>query len=1148
MVVGERSYMNPLHTRPAERVWCRWSRMAVIGSAAGLLIGVPAQARAQIGQLVSPGPLAKAHASLEGASNCQKCHAPGKKVTADLCLSCHKPVAERIRAKKGVHRDVTTECTRCHVEHAGVDAELRPFNLASFDHGRDAAYALEGRHAAVAKDCAKCHTSRSYLTLSPACTTCHKDVHNGTLGPSCPTCHPMAQAFKDAKTRFDHAKSAFALEGAHQRVACEKCHVNKVYKGVKFANCTDCHKNPHRQISVADCRSCHTLETWKTQKLDHSKTAFALKGSHAQVPCVKCHVKPPVQAALKFDRCAACHQDPHKGTFTQDCGACHNEVRFGRAAFDHTKNTKFPLTGKHAPLDCVKCHKTVAPGAPTAARVVDFRGLSVACASCHADVHKGELGKACAACHTSTSFRISNYVHSRSPEFFAGEHRSVPCANCHVPQPPGPPRKTGVALDGWKFKNVSMACASCHVDVHLGQVGTACEACHAIDAAKFALVRFAHTKTSYPLTGRHASVECRKCHKPETGSFPAGRGTAVRLKGLATTCVSCHADQHLGQLGTGCETCHTTATFKVTAYTHAKTSAPLMVGGHAALKCDACHKSQHGQFPAGVGTTIGYKVGLACSNCHADEHQGALGKTCEMCHTPVEWKTISRAFHKTASFKLEGQHLIVDCSSCHWNGVIRGTPTRCYDCHWIRRQDDRYKTNLGAACENCHRPTTWTAVNWSHSAATGVALSPVHRALGCEGCHKGGNFKAGGVTCYSCHASDYQATKAPNHAAAGFPMTCEVCHLGSHTAWSQASFKHSTFQLAGTHASQSCDACHKNGVYKGTPNTCYGCHKPDYDKTTSPNHAAAGFPVTCESCHGASASTWKTGFNHNATFPLVGVHATQACAACHINNVYKGTPNTCYGCHKSNYDRTTNPNHAAAGFSTTCDACHNASSAGWTSSFSHAATYPLVGAHATAACAACHVNNVFKGTSRDCYGCHKTDYDKTTKPNHAAAGFSTTCDTCHSASTAAWTSSFNHNQYFVLAGRHLTAACTDCHKNNVYKGTPTTCYPCHTTDYTGSRNPNHVAAGFPTTCDTCHKFADASWAQGTFNHTWFPITSGRHAGNACSACHQNSSNYKVFTCVTCHDKARTDSQHSGRSGYRYDSAACYSCHPRGSAD
>jgi len=104
---------------------------------------------------------------------------------------------------------------------------------------------------------------------------------------------------------------------------------------------------------------------------------------------------------------------------------------------------------------------------------------------------------------------------------------------------------------------------------------------------------------------------------------------------------------------------------------------------------------------------------------------------------------------------------------------------------------------------------------------------------------------------------------------------------------------------------------------------------------------------------------------------------------------------------------------------------------------------------------------------------------------------------------------------------------------------------CHLTDYQATRNPNHVAAGFPTTCTSCHRQTDSSWNQAVFNHTWFPISSGRHAGHACSACHTDPNNFRVFTCFTCHDRTRTDAIHSGRAGYRYDSNACYSCHPQG---
>ena len=1106
-----------------------------------------ARADAQIGQLVSPGPLAKAHAALEGASNCQKCHAAGRKVTADLCLSCHKAVAERIRLKAGVHRSVQGECSGCHVEHAGVDGDLLHFNPKAFNHTTDTSFPLDGRHAPLAKDCATCHKTRSFLTASPVCSTCHADIHKPSLGADCRTCHPTDAAFKDARARFDHAKSAFPLTGAHRTVACAKCHINNVFKGVKFAQCTDCHKTPHRQPLGDSCSACHTTETWKTQKIDHAKTAYPLRGKHAELACVTCHIKPPVQARIRFDRCAACHQDPHRGAFKQDCSSCHNERAFGRGTFDHTTGTRFPLTGAHAPLACAKCHKGLTTAGAPASRVVDFRGLNTACSSCHADVHKAELGKACEACHTMSTFKVSTFTHTRFQEFFGGRHQGLTCAQCHVTRAPGAPMRTGVPIDGWTFKNVPTACASCHRDVHLGQVGSACEACHTLDAAKFAAVKFSHAKTAYPLTGRHESVDCRKCHKTETGTFPAGAGTAVRLKGVGTSCASCHKDLHLGQLGAACERCHTTATFKVPTYTHVQ-QATLITGRHSTLACSSCHKPETGTFPSGAGSAVRYKIGAACSSCHADAHGGSLGTTCENCHTPAMWRTINRAFHKSAAFPLEGRHLAVECASCHLNGQIKGTPTRCYDCHWIRRQDDPYQTRLGVDCERCHRPVSWTAVRFDHGAVAGVPLSAVHRTLGCDGCHKTRTFQPGQVTCYGCHAEEYQATRSPVHAAAGFPTSCEVCHRASHSSWSQAVFNHTAyFPLVGLHATQPCASCHKNNVYKGTPRVCVGCHKTDFDRTTSPNHVAAGFSTTCESCHRATDTSWKTTFNHASAFPLVGLHATQACTACHKNNVYAGTPRDCIGCHKTDYDRTTSPNHAAAGFSTTCDACHRATDTSWKTTFNHASVFPLVGVHATQACTACHKNNVYKGTPRDCIGCHRTNYDRTTSPNHAAAGFSTTCESCHSASASSWSASFDHNRYFVLAGRHLSAACSSCHQNSVYRGTPRECYPCHRTQYDGAANPNHRTAGFPTTCESCHRYTDTSWNQGRFDHTWFPITSGKHAGNACSACHQDSGNYRSFTCLTCHTRSKMDEEHKGRAGYRYESAACYSCHPTGRA-
>src|SRR6266567_4047430 len=105
---------------------------------------------------------------------------------------------------------------------------------------------------------------------------------------------------------------------------------------------------------------------------------------------------------------------------------------------------------------------------------------------------------------------------------------------------------------------------------------------------------------------------------------------------------------------------------------------------------------------------------------------------------------------------------------------------------------------------------------------------------------------------------------------------------------------------------------------------------------------------------------------------------------------------------------------------------------------------------------------------QDGFPCHKSNYTSTTNPNHVTAGFPTSCVACHT--TTSWAGAvFDHNKTaFPLTGAHATVACTSCHINNKFAGTPTDCYSCHKSNYTSTTNPNHVTAGFPTSCVACH--------------------------------------------------------------------------------
>ncbi len=113
------------------------------------------------------------------------------------------------------------------------------------------------------------------------------------------------------------------------------------------------------------------------------------------------------------------------------------------------------------------------------------------------------------------------------------------------------PAGTGTAT---QFSGLGTACASCHQDVHLGQVGATCDTCHS--AASFKVMNYKHREPARDFfAGRHVSAECRACHASATQQFPAGRGTAIKFA-IEKTCTNCHKDPHNGTLGADCARCH----------------------------------------------------------------------------------------------------------------------------------------------------------------------------------------------------------------------------------------------------------------------------------------------------------------------------------------------------------------------------------------------------------------------------------------------------------------------------------------------------------------------------------------------------------------------------------------------------------------
>ncbi|MFB3813540.1 MAG: cytochrome c3 family protein [Terriglobales bacterium] len=602
-----------------------------------------------------------------------------------------------------------------------------------------------------------------------------------------------------------------------------------------------------------------------------------------------------------------------------------------------------------------------------------------------------------------------------------------------------------------------------------------------------------------------------------------------------------------GNLSMNCEACHTAISWSpiraLPEFSHDKTRYPLR-GMHQGVTCHQCHTRM-----------VFTNIAKTCSECHADIHRGQFGARCQECHTVNGWQVSVKEIKQHINrFPLVGAHAAVECASCHKgaaSGQFAGLSTDCFSCHSSDFQTavfDHRAAGLPPACVACHSVDTWLGAKFDHGRFTGFALTGMHASLDCMACHTSGRYVKASADCFSCHAREFDSTANPNHVQAQFPHDCGLCH--STATWQGATFDHASvgFPLTGAHATLQCVQCHSSG-YTRTSTDCASCHLNDYNGTTNPNHKLSNFPTNCAICHTTTA--WQpASFDHSKTrFPLTGAHTTVQCAQCHAGGRYTGTPTNCDACHLNEYNSTTNPNHKAAGFPTDCSICHSTTS--WAgATFDHTKTgFPLTGAHATLQCAACHTSG-YTGTSAQCVSCHLNDYNRTTNPNHQSAGLPTDCAVCHTTTT--WSgATFDHAKTgFALTGAHVKVSCVSCHVGGRYAGTPTDCYSCHKTEYTGTTNPNHVAAQFPTNCAVCH--STAGWQGATFNHTWFPIYTGKHAGKwtTCGDCHVNPSNYAVFSCITCHqhDAANVVPEHRDVRNFVYSATSCYSCHPAGQGD
>ena len=162
---------------------------------------------------------------------------------------------------------------------------------------------------------------------------------------------------------------------------------------------------------------------------------------------------------------------------------------------------------------------------------------------------------------------------------------------------------------------------------------------------------------------------------------------------------------------------------------------------------------------------------------------------------------------------------------------LKATAQDCFACH---QKDDPHLGRMGQDCATCHSPADWKQSSFDHSKVA-FSLTGKHSTVSCLDCHLDANLKGTPQDCFSCHGK-----QDPHQGQLG--QDCASCHTTDD--WQQVHFDHSTtnFPLLGRHFAVACQLCHKDSLFKNTPQDCYDCHK-DQD----PHQGQLG--QTCADCH-----------------------------------------------------------------------------------------------------------------------------------------------------------------------------------------------------------------------------------------------------------------------------------------------------------
>ncbi|MEW5829005.1 MAG: cytochrome c3 family protein [Chloroflexota bacterium] len=428
-----------------------------------------------------------------------------------------------------------------------------------------------------------------------------------------------------------------------------------------------------------------------------------------------------------------------------------------------------------------------------------------------------------------------------------------------------------------------------------------------------------------------------------------------------------------------------------------------------------------GELNAQPGETLG---GV---NTHA-----SLAKECSRCH-PAFWATsrmndLCVECHSGISVQVAGT------SGLHGAMLQKNQNIQCRECHPEHRGAQASLTEL-------------TSEGFPHEMLGYSLKGHAQRSDGqdftCADCHADDItvFEAG--ACEDCHRQMDPVYTQTHLLWVG--TGCLACHDGLDTYGSGFSHITTGYPLTGKHNEALCSACHldarTSNDLKNTPRECSACHLKD-------DAHQSRFGQDCGQCHSPDGWTPAT-FDHDlSAFKLEGEHREVRCEECHVNDIYKGTPQACVDCHRGDDEH-------GGRFGDDCGACHNPSD--WEeATFDHdRSNFPLTGAHARVECEECHVNETFKGTATACVSCHED-------PLYHAGLFGTDCQSCHS--TTAWQPAQYNASHPFPVNHEGAETCRDCHPSALDTWT---CYTCHDQGETAREHREEGIGNFED-CLRCH--------------------------------------------------------------------------------